>query len=99
MITWLTIKDESITLSLYIQPGAKSTQISGLHGESLKIRLAAPPVEGKANTALISFLAKIFSVAKNKIYLDSGSLSRHKIITIEGHFKQEDILKILHYTI
>lgn len=99
MITWLTIHDESITLSLYIQPGAKSTQISGLHDKSLKIRLAAPPVEGKANTALIAFLAKTLSVSKNKIQLDSGSLSRHKIVTINENFNQEEVLTAFNYTV
>ena len=51
-----------LILSLYIQPGAKNTQFAGLHGDALKISLAAPPIEGKANKALIKFLANCFQV-------------------------------------
>lgn len=94
MLTWLTINAESISLTLYIQPGAKLTQISGKHDQALKIRLAAPPIEGKANKALITFLAKKLSIPKNRIQLDSGTLSRHKIVTIQGKFQREEIMQV-----
>lgn len=92
---WLTIKEDSFVLSIYVQPGAKSTQVSGEHDGALKIRLAAPPVEGKANAALIAFLAKIFSVAKRDVVLNSGELSRHKIIQINKPSQQEEVVTVL----
>ena len=49
-------------LDLYVQPGAKRSEFAGQHGERVKLRLAAPPVEGKANAALIEFLAEYFGV-------------------------------------
>lgn len=55
-----------MVLTLHVQPGAKKTEIAGLHGDALKIRLAAPPVEGKANDCLIVFLAQKLGIAKRQ---------------------------------
>ena len=55
------------TLTLHIQPGARKTEVVGLHGDALKIRLAAPPVDGKANAALIAFIADRLGLAKSAV--------------------------------
>ncbi|MCK6376788.1 MAG: DUF167 family protein [Zoogloea sp.] len=82
---WLNrAADGSLVLSLHIQPGAKKTEIAGLHGEALKIRLAAPPVDGKANAALIAFLAKTCGVPKSAVELVSGETSRTKRVRLTG---------------
>ena len=82
---WLNrAADGSLVLSLHIQPGAKKTEIAGLHGEALKIRLAAPPVDGKANAALIAFLAKTCGVPKLAVELVSGDTSRTKRVRLTG---------------
>lgn len=82
---WLNrAADGSFVLSLHIQPGAKKTEIAGLHGEALKIRLAAPPVDGKANAALIAFLAKTCGVPKSAVELVSGDSSRTKRVRLTG---------------
>jgi hypothetical protein len=73
-----------VALRLHIQPGAKKTEVAGLHGEALKIRLAAPPVDGKANACLIAFLANQLGVAKASITLMSGDTSRVKRVRING---------------
>ena len=91
---WLTVSPDSFTLSLYIQPGVKTTQVSGLHDGALKIRLAAPPVEGKANSTLLAYLAKLFDCAKRDAVLVSGMLSRHKIVRIERGLTEETVLTI-----
>ena len=57
---WYRRNGEVLTLTLHVQPGAKRTDVAGLHGEALKIRLAAPPIEGRANEALLKFIAESF---------------------------------------
>lgn len=84
-MSWLgQIADGSFVLALHIQPGAKKTVIAGLHGDALKIRLAAPPVDGKANAALIEFLAKTCGVPRSAVELVSGETSRSKRVRIIG---------------
>ncbi len=82
--SWLRADSDGVVLSLHIQPGAKRTETAGLHGDALKIRLAAPPVDGKANDALIAFLAKTLSVPKSHVELISGQTSRAKRVRVSG---------------
>jgi len=83
-MSWLVAAGDGVTLRLHIQPGAKKTEVVGLHGEALKIRLAAPPVDGKANACLLAFLADRFGVAKSAVSLLSGDSSRAKRVHISG---------------
>jgi hypothetical protein len=77
-----------VTLAVRAQPGAKKTAITGVYGEGpaaqLKIAVHAPPLEGRANQALIAFLAETFTVPKNAVELVSGELSRSKVIMLHG---------------
>lgn len=79
---------EGVTLAVRAQPGAKKTAISGVYGEGataqLKIAVQAPPIEGRANQALIAFLAELFSIPKSGIELISGELSRSKVFLLRG---------------
>ena len=85
MSDWLRVAaDGCITLTLHIQPGAKKTEFAGLHGDALKIRLAAPPVDGKANEALIRFIADTLKLPKSAINLKSGQTSRRKVLEVSG---------------
>lgn len=85
MSVWYRIAaDGCITLTLHIQPGAKKTEFAGLHGDALKIRLAAPPVDGKANAALLKFVAETLGMAKTAVSLKSGSTSRRKVLEVRG---------------
>ncbi|MBI5429693.1 MAG: YggU family protein [Nitrosomonadales bacterium] len=84
MTDWYRRHDDIITLTLHVQPGAKRSEITGLHGGALKIRLSAPPVEGRANDALLKFLAGIFAVPLRNIALQQGGQSRHKVVSITG---------------
>jgi uncharacterized protein (TIGR00251 family) len=81
---WLRAKDGVTTLTLHLQPGAKASEVAGLYGEALKIRLRAPAVDGKANAALIEFIAARLGVAKSAVTLKSGQSSRNKVIAIEA---------------
>jgi uncharacterized protein len=81
-----------VTLAVRAQPGAKKTKVIGTYGEGataqLKIAVQAPPVEGRANSALIKFLAEEFDVPKSYIELVSGELSRSKVFLLRGVTKQ-----------
>ncbi len=76
--------DGRMTLTLHIQPGAKKTEFAGRHGDALKIRLAAPPVDGKANEALIKFVAATLQLPKSSVSLKSGQTSRRKVLEVSG---------------
>ncbi len=77
-------KDGDTLLSLYIQPKASQNRFCGLHGEEMKLAITAPPVDGKANKAVQTFVAKFFKVAKADVILHSGQQSRHKRLLIRG---------------
>ncbi len=73
-----------LILDCHLQPKASTDEFAGLHGERLKIRLTAPPVEGKANAHLLAFLGKAFGVAKSQVVLESGELNRQKRVRIRA---------------
>lgn len=80
---WYRAEGDAWLLTIYLQPGARKTEVAGLHDGALKLRLAAPPVEGKANAALIAWLADWFGVPKNRVQIRNGTLSRHKLVEIK----------------
>ena len=81
---WHREADGTLVLQLHVQPGAKRTGWAGLHGDAIKVRLAAPPVDGQANDALLRFLADTFSVPLRQVVLRSGAGSRHKRVAVSG---------------
>jgi hypothetical protein len=81
-VSWLATTRDGVVLNLHIQPGAKKTEIVGRHGEALKIRLAAPPVDGKANACLLAFLAERLGLPRAQIELVSGETSRAKRVKV-----------------
>jgi len=85
MTSWFRPDGEyAFCLFLYIQPGARKNEIVGFHGDALKIRLTAPPVDGKANHALLSALADWLDLPKSALTLKSGQTSRQKVVRVEG---------------
>ena len=75
---------DDLILDCHLQPKASKDEFAGLQAERLKIRLTAPPVDGKANAQLQAFLAKAFGVAKSQVSLESGTLNRHKRLRIHA---------------
>lgn len=71
-------------LSVHVQPGAARTECAGLHGHSLKVRVAAPAIEGAANEALVRFLAEQLGVPKRSVVIRSGPQSRRKLVLLAG---------------
>ena len=82
---------DDLILECHLQPAARSDDFCGLHGDRLKIRLTAPPVEGKANAYLMAFLAKAFGVSKSQVSLISGELNRQKRVRICSPKKLPDL--------
>lgn len=81
---WLQITGKGdLQLTVHVQPGAKTTACAGVHGDALKIRLHAPPVDGKANQALIAWLAKTLDCPQSGIELIRGQTSRRKTLNIQ----------------
>ncbi len=71
-------------LDCHLQPGGSRIGFAGLHGDRLKIRISAPPVNGKANSMLLAFLAKAFGVSKQQVMLVSGQTGRQKRVAISS---------------
>ena len=71
-------------LDLHVQPGARTSEFAGRHGDRIKVRLAARAVDGKANEALIEFLAAHYGVAKRDVRITAGLKSRQKRVVISG---------------
>jgi len=81
-LTWYREDSDGVTFSVRVVPRASRSEIVGLHDGALKIRIAAPPVEGAANNELVRFLAKKLGVPRSAVTLASGANSRSKTIRI-----------------
>lgn len=73
-----------VRFSVRVQPRASSNETAGVHGDALKIRLTAAPVDGAANAGLIQFLSDIFAVSRQSVRILGGESSRSKIVEIDG---------------
>ena len=71
-----------LCITLHVQPNARSTEIAGKHGDSLKVRVAAPALEGRANTLLIEFLRKKLDVPADRVTITRGARGRTKTVEI-----------------
>ena len=76
-------KDGAV-LTIHVQPNASKTECVGVHGGALKIRVAAPPVEGAANEEVIRFLARQLSISRTSVRIQSGASGRHKRLLVKG---------------
>ncbi len=89
-----TDADGAVLIAVHAQPGARHCSLVGLHGESLKIKINAPPVDGKANDELIAFLASQLEISKRQISLVKGDKSRAKVFRAEGLSLQTALAKL-----
>ncbi len=85
----ITGTEGGVTFAVRVVPRASKDEIVGLHGDALKVRLTAPPVEGRANEALIAFLAQRLGVRKSQVEIMAGATSRRKMIRVIGVLAQE----------
>ena len=84
MSVWYTRDNDTVIVNVYVQPGAKRTEIVGFYGDAPKIRLASPPIDGRANDALLNFVAQLFDVPRCQVVLVRGGKSRNKKVAITG---------------
>ena len=92
----LTPGTGGVYISLHVQPGARKEGVSGLFGSSVKVTLKAPPVDGKANSALLRFLAELLGVPQARLELCAGASSRDKKVFVAGLTLEqtEELLKL-----
>jgi len=81
-LSWYQTGGDGVTIQVHAQPGAKRTEVAGLHGDCLKLRLASPPVDGKANECLIGFLAERLGVKRGQVTIIRGLSSRRKTVFV-----------------
>lgn len=83
-------------INIYVQPGAKKTSFEGKHGDAIKIKIKSPPLDGKANDELISFLSEKLKLKRSMLEIVSGERSRNKIIYIHNNeLTLDEIIKKL----
>ncbi|HYB74106.1 MAG TPA: DUF167 domain-containing protein [Candidatus Sulfotelmatobacter sp.] len=73
-----------VWLAVHLQPRAARTELAGLHGDALKVRVAAPPAEGAANGALCAFLAAHLGLPPSRVRIQRGATSRAKVVCLQG---------------
>ncbi len=88
-------RDGGVRLRLYIQPRASRTEVAGLHDDVIRIRLAAPPVDGAANKSLVRFLARRLGVRQSEVTLAAGQSSRRKTVDVTGLSVEEARTRLL----
>lgn len=89
---WCRWEGSDLWLAVHIQPRARQDEIVGPHGERLKIRITAPPVDGKANAHLVRFLAECFGVPAGSVELLAGSSGRDKRLRIHSPRRLPDCI-------
>lgn len=80
----MSASGSSVRFEVRVQPRASKTELAGLHGGALKVRVAAPPVDAAANRALIEFLAERLGLARRSVRIVAGEKSRTKIVEADG---------------
>lgn len=76
--------DAGARIALHVVPRASKTRVCGLHGGRVKLAVAAPPVDGKANDEIVRFLARTLGVPRDAVQIASGATGKRKLVTIEG---------------
>jgi uncharacterized protein (TIGR00251 family) len=87
------VRGTSVRVSVHVQPRATRSEIVGVHGTALKVRLQAPPIDGAANEALVTLLAERLGVARRSVRVIAGATSRSKMVEVDG--TTEDAVRAL----
>ena len=93
---WCSATPGGVRLAVQITPGAKQTEVLGVHDDALKLKLQAQPVEGRANDALIRFLADLLGLPRSAVSITHGLSSRKKVVAVKApQLRPDDIARLL----
>lgn len=81
-LKWCSAIPGGVRIAVQLQPGAKKTEVVGVHDDALKLKLQAPPIEGRANEALVKFLASALSVPKSAVTITHGLTNKRKLVAV-----------------
>lgn len=90
----MTLPPNSTRIKVRVYPNAAKNEIAGYSEGVLRIRVAAPPVKGKANQELVSFLSRLLDISKGSVRILKGHTARNKLIAVEG-LDSDSIIKLL----
>jgi uncharacterized protein (TIGR00251 family) len=92
-LSWRRVDERSgaLLLTIQVQPNARRTEVAGMHGDALKIRLAAPAIGGRANECLLAFVAACLKVKRAQVSLLQGDKARRKLVGVEGSADAADL--------
>jgi uncharacterized protein (TIGR00251 family) len=88
---WCSATTGGVRIAVHIMPNAKKTEVVGLHDDALKLRLHAPPIEGRANEALVRYVADRLGVPKTAVELVHGHTSRKKVLEVRASLTVERV--------
>jgi len=92
---WCSVIAHGVRIAVHIMPNAKKSEVIGLHDDALKIRLQAQPIEGKANDALIRYLADRLGVPKTSVTITHGHTNKRKILEVRTQLTVEAVRDVL----
>ena len=92
---WIDARKDGVVIALHVQPGARRTAIAGLHGGRLKVAVATPPTEGRANAALLDFLAERLGIPKSRLSILTGASAREKRVALPSSVAPEAVAAAL----
>jgi len=90
----VVVQKEQIRITVHVQPNASQNEVAGFRDGVLQVRIAAPPIKGKANQELLGFLSDLLRISKSSLTIEKGATSKKKIVAITG-LSQSDVLRLL----
>ena len=85
---------EPVKLIIRVQPNARKNVLVGFQEDVLRVKIAAPPVDGKANRALIAFLSGVLGISKSSIVIDKGETAKRKVVSVTGISKAQVLERV-----
>jgi uncharacterized protein (TIGR00251 family) len=79
---WCSALPDGVRIAVQVTPNAKKTEVLGVHGDALKLKLQAQPIEGKANEALVKYLAKVLAVPRSAVTITHGHTNKRKLVEV-----------------